>query len=71
MKNIEEIIAGLEDILDSSHLSTVIKALAEICWAKGDHVRENWQDESLAKLWDQAALKLDGVSINIAITRVP
>jgi hypothetical protein len=71
MKNIEDITPELEPILDSSKLELVIRALAEICQAKAEHVRSNWQDESLAAFWEGAAKKLDGVSINYYITRVP
>jgi len=52
----------LEDIVDSQGLSNVIDLLSEICYEKADHLRSNWQDESLARSWEKDASILDKIS---------
>ena len=71
MKNIEDITEALEAILDSSKLDQVIHALGEICWAKAEHINNNWQDKELGTVWERAGNELASVSINYLITRVP
>ncbi len=48
----------LESVLDQSNIKQVILMLARICNEKADHVRENWQDERMAKTWERNARKL-------------
>lgn len=43
----------LEQIIDESNLNELVKHLGRICYEKADHVRTNWQDESLAKAWER------------------
>lgn len=50
--------SDLEAIVDKYSTSTVIAMLEEIASAKAQHVRENWQDEPLAKQWDRLAAVL-------------
>jgi len=71
MKNIEDITSELEAILDSSKLDRVVYALGEICWAKAEHLRSNWQDEELARRWEVAGNGLTNFSIKYQIARVP
>ena len=54
---------ALEDILDKSSMRNVLDALGEICYEKAEHIRINWQDEPLAKLWDKQGGKLKDVDI--------
>lgn len=49
----------LEEMIDALSTSTVINLLSEIASEKASHIRENWQDESLAKQWDRLASVLD------------
>ncbi len=35
------------------------EALAAVCHAKAEHVRCNWQDEPLAKVWERNAMAFD------------
>lgn len=44
-----------EAYIDGWNLANAIGELAEICSAKADHVRTNWQDDELARLWERAA----------------
>jgi hypothetical protein len=70
MKNIEDIVEGLESILDSSKLNLTVEALGVICWRKADHIRSNWQDEELAMKWERAGNKLVAVSIHHLVNGV-
>lgn len=49
----------LESIVDQFSTSTVINMLSEIAGEKAEHIRENWQDEGLAKQWERLAKVLD------------
>jgi hypothetical protein len=48
----------LEGIIDRSSPSHVLQSLSEICFEKAIHIRENWQDEKLAKQWEQTGSKI-------------
>ena len=50
---------ALEKMVDDTDLSTVIYALSNICRAKAEHLRANWQDAQSAKVWDRDAAVLD------------
>ena len=52
------IVDSLEVMVDASTLATVTDALAEVCYLKADHIRQNWQDNITSKPWDVAAGKL-------------
>lgn len=45
---------ALEQMIDRHGLAEIIDAIGDICAAKAQHVRENWQDESIASQWDKA-----------------
>lgn len=51
----------LESLVDSHSLETVIEALAEICFLKGEHLRTNWQDKTTAKVWEKVGNKLNNL----------
>lgn len=53
----------LESILDRSSPQAMMNALAEVCFEKADHVRSNWQDESLAKVWERCGSMIDRVKL--------
>jgi hypothetical protein len=50
---------ALEALVDRVGLRNVIYALSLIASHKADHIRANWQDEALAKLWEHDAKILD------------
>lgn len=54
-KTHNQVIDSLEALVDSNSVRYVLEALAEVCSAKADHIRSNWQDEKLAKAWDAEA----------------
>ena len=45
----------LERLLDGRGVVGALEALAEVCRAKAEHLRVNWQDEAGAKGWDRDA----------------
>jgi hypothetical protein len=51
--------SDLEEMVDKFSTSTIISILSSIASEKASHVRSNWQDESLAKVWDRMAKTLD------------
>jgi hypothetical protein len=55
----------LEALIDGSSLTDVITALAVVCREKAEHLRENWQDRSTAKTWEQDATLLDKTVLKI------
>ena len=53
----------LEALVDRAGLRNVVYALACIARAKAEHIRTNWQDDLLAKLWDRNAGTLERVKL--------
>lgn len=47
--------AALEALIDKTSLHQVVMAIAAIGHDKAIHIREHWQDTSLASLWDRQA----------------
>lgn len=43
----------IECAMDRVRMPQLMCAIAQICQSKAEHVRSNWQDESLAKVWDK------------------
>lgn len=48
----------LEALIDRTSLATVVDLLAELASTKAYHIRETWQDDPLADVWDNAAKEL-------------
>lgn len=57
----------LEPLVDQSSVAEVVEALAEVCWAKSEHIRSNWQDEQLAICWERCGNQLSGMQAKIGI----
>lgn len=57
---------SLEMMIDRIGLTETLNCIAAICAEKADHVRSNWQDESLASEWDKSGslVSLTADSIN-------
>lgn len=45
----------LEQMIDRHGLANVLEQIADICGAKAEHLRTNWQDTNAARYWDKAA----------------
>lgn len=64
-KEHNERLDALEAMIDKIGLNAVVETLAEVCSAKADHIRTNWQDEPLAKGWDRRAARLINVAVKL------
>ena len=49
---------ALEALIDAHTLADVVGALAQLASEKADHIRENWQDDTTAEVWDNHATHL-------------
>lgn len=49
----------LEQAIDSIGLRRLLDLVTNICHEKADHVRTNWQDESMARAWERDAKRID------------
>jgi len=54
----------LEALIDHTSLYDVLKALEDICILKADHIRENWQDQATAQVWDVASRKIGRIKVD-------
>lgn len=43
----------IEALVDKGTVGGVLSLLAEVCSAKADHIRSNWQDEQTASVWEK------------------
>lgn len=48
-------IHNLESMIDSEGVSGILEEIADICFEKAEHIRENWQDRVTAKSWEKDA----------------
>lgn len=52
---LQDLADKIEPVLDLNTMDCFLDALALVCSSKADHIRENWQDEKYAKVWDKYA----------------
>lgn len=55
----------LEQLIDCYGLPRLLAELAEIAYAKAEHVQTNWQDTALASQWTSIGGKLAKLGHNI------
>jgi len=48
---------ALEKLIDRIGIDALAAIIAGICEDKAEHIRTNWQNESLALLWEAASQK--------------
>ena len=48
----------LEEIIDGSSLEELLGLVIDVCYAKAEHLRSNWQDHNAAKAWERDAAKI-------------
>jgi FixJ family two-component response regulator len=58
----------LEKLIDESSLQEVIERIVHICYEKAEHVRTNWQNEALARIWEHNASKLERIPARLKRT---
>jgi len=49
----------LEHIIDQIGIERFLEAVQLICYSKEQHIRENWQDDTLANRWSKIAGNLN------------
>jgi hypothetical protein len=54
-----EAMQALETMVDRVGVRNVLWALEKIANMKADHIREKWQDDSLARAWERCGVSLD------------
>ena len=54
-----ELSEALETAIDNVGAVQLLESIAEVLYAKSDHIRVNWQDRDLAKQWEKRALQID------------
>lgn len=54
----------LENIIDRNSVFHVLEAISQICYEKGQHIHENWQDKSTAKNWEKIGGKISSLAVN-------
>jgi hypothetical protein len=57
---------ALETLIDACGLTDVLDVIGEICHGKADHIREAWQDETLASEWNGLGKSVDAITYNAA-----
>jgi len=55
----------LEQIIDRVGLKSTVEALAIVCDLKGDHLVQNWQDQTSASVWYRNMKRLDKVAAKL------
>lgn len=45
----------IEDLIDTTSLHDILQAIEHICYLKGAHIDENWQDSTTAAPWYNAS----------------
>jgi hypothetical protein len=57
----------LEMLVDVKGLAGVLSMLAEIAYAKEDHLLSNWQDKAAARLWRNAGKAIEKTAACIEV----
>ena len=47
------------EFIDKEGLSSTLEAIADICLAKAEHIKENWQDHNTARAWESIYNKMN------------
>ncbi|MFS0516834.1 hypothetical protein ACEYW6_19245 [Nostoc sp. UIC 10607] len=55
----------LETLIDKLTLSTILEMLERICHKKAENLRNHWQDDASAKLWEKAARQIEQINIDV------
>ncbi|HLO84665.1 MAG TPA: hypothetical protein VK203_06575 [Nostocaceae cyanobacterium] len=55
----------LEAFIDKLTLAAILEMLERICHKKAEYLRNHWQDETSAKLWDKAARQIEQINVDV------
>ena len=53
----------MEELLDKLGIVDFIEMLESICYEKEEHLKTNWQDSTIAKLWHRNAKALENLKV--------
>lgn len=65
MMTVSELETSLELLIDRNDLQAVVRALANVCFQKTEHILANWQDEPLANAWSINGERLDDLRLEV------
>jgi hypothetical protein len=68
--NDDELQESVEKLIDRTSLSKVLDAVAVTCFAKSQHLAENWQDHESARAWDRAGDVVTTAATRKSVERV-
>ncbi|MUG93580.1 hypothetical protein F7734_14570 [Scytonema sp. UIC 10036] len=55
----------LEILTDKLTLSAILEMLERICHKRAENLRNHWQDETSAKLWEKAAKQIEQINVDV------
>ncbi len=56
---------AIEELVDQLTLGAILEMLERICHTKAENLRNNWDDEATAKLWEKAAKQIENINVDI------
>jgi hypothetical protein len=65
VKASEQQLAVLESIIDHIGADGILDAISDIAFAKAEHVREAWQDNTLAGNWEAIGARVEKLAHEI------
>ena len=71
IKKQESDMETIESMVDRLGITEVMLLLTHICGEKAEHIRENWQDQELAKRWDSVTDALISKRLSNALNKLP
>jgi hypothetical protein len=57
----------LETMVDQLGLAKVVEMLAEICYAREEHLAADWRDMRAAREWRQAGKLIDSLASKLSL----
>ena len=57
---------AIEAMIDVAGLSNTLDAISQVCYAKAEHLRVNWQDHKSAEDWEKFAGLIDNLACRTA-----
>lgn len=61
----KEYMEVVESLVDKLTLSAILEMLERICHKKAENLRNHWQDETSAKLWEKAARQIEQINVDV------
>jgi hypothetical protein len=52
----------VEKMIDAMGVDQLLHTIAQVCSDKADHIRDNWQDNALAHVWEKKAAQITNLA---------